>query len=114
MNTFELLQKAIKERKTISFDYNKKGELSNRIANPYVLYIYTSKNGEESTKLGIVQIGGDSDSKESKPFPSFRDFLGIEDVLNVKIMEDQPCFTPPFHEDYNPESDRYKNLIAKV
>lgn len=115
MNTFELLQKAIKERKPISFDYNKNGELSHRIVNPYVLYIYTAKQtGEESTKLGVVQIDGDSDSKEEKPFPSFRDFLGIEDILNVQILENEPSFIPPFHKDYNPDSDRYRNLIIKV
>jgi hypothetical protein len=115
MNTFELLQKAIIEKKSISFDYNKKGELSHRIWDPYVLYIYKSKtNWSESTKLGIVQTSGDSDSKDSKPFPSFRDFLAIEDILNVKILEDQPCFTFPFHEDYNPDSDRYENIIAKI
>lgn len=114
MNTFELLKKAIELKKSISFDYNKKGEISHRIADPYVLYNFISNAGKKSTKLGVVQTDGDSDSKDTKPFPSFRDFLSIEDVLNVRILEDKSSFQSPFHEDYNPESSRYENIIVKV
>lgn len=112
MNTLEILIKAINNRLPISFEYNKKGEISKRIGNPYVVYIFVSKLGVESTKVDVVQTAGDSDSKI--PFPSFRGFLNIEDIINLRILEDQPSFGPPFHGDYVPNSDRYKNPIAKV
>jgi|SRR3989304_7447289 len=112
MNTLEILIKAINNRLPISFEYSKKGIISKRIGNPYVVYIFVSKAGEESTKVDIVQTKGDSDS--GKSFPSFRSFLNIEDIINLKILEDQPSFDPPFHDDYAPNSDRYKNPIAKV
>ncbi len=114
MSTSEILKKAIEMKKPISFEYNKKGILSKRIGNPYVIYIFVSVAGDKSTKVDIVQTAGESDSKSDKPFPSFRGFLDIKNILNVKILEDQPSFGPPFHEDYVPNSDRYKNPIAKI
>ncbi len=112
MNALEILKQAIKNRQSISFEYNKKGEISKRIGNPYVVYIFVSKAGEERTKVDVVQTAGDSDS--GIPFPSFRSFLNIEDIINLRILEDQPSFGPPFHSDYVPNSDRYKNPISKV
>ncbi len=115
MSTLDILRQAIDERKSIEFEYNKQGRISKRIGNPYVVYIYVSKTtGKRSTKVDIVQTGGESDSIDTKPFPSFRAFLNIEDILNIKILEDISPLTPPFHEDYNPESDRYENPIAKI
>lgn len=112
MNTLEILIEAIHKRLPISFEYNKKGKISKRIGNPYVVYIFVSKGDEESTKADVVQTDGDSDS--GIPFPRFRGFLNIEDIINPKILDDQPSFGPPFHPDYVPDSDRYKNPIAKV
>lgn len=112
MNTLEILIKAINNRLPISFEYNKKGVISKRIGNPYVVYIFVSKAGVESTKVDVVQTDGDSDS--GIPFPSFRGFLNIKDILNLKILEDQPAFGPPYHSDYVPNSERYINPIAKI
>ncbi len=112
MNTLEVLIKAINNRLPISFEYNKNGEISKRIGNPYVVYIFVSRAGEESTKVDVVQTAGDSDS--GIPFPSFRSFRNIEDIINLKILENQSSFGPPFHSDYVPNSDRYKNPIAKI
>ena len=114
MNTLELLKKAIENKKPISFEYNKIGKLSKRIGNPYVIYIFVSQAGVKSTKVDIVQTAGESDSESDKPFPSFRGFLDIKNILNVEILENQPSFGPPFHKDYVPNSDRYKNPIAKI
>ena len=115
MSTLDILRQAIDKRKSIEYEYNKEGKISKRIGNPYAIYIYDAKTtGERNMKVDIVQTEGESDTKDTKPFPSFRGFLNIEDILNVERREDIPPLTPPFHEDYNPESDRYNNLIAKI
>ncbi len=114
MNTLEDLKQAIQNRQPISFEYNKEGKVKGtRFGNPYAVFIYTAKNTRiQSTKVHIVQTGGVSDTKEEKPFESFRMF-NIEDLTNVKILIDREFFTPS-HKDYKPESDFYKDVIAKV
>lgn len=113
MDNFSLLQDAIKNQNNIEFDYQKiDWSISHRIWDPYVLYIYKDKEGKESMKLGFVQTSGESSSKTDKPFPSFRDFIDIKDITNIVILNEK--FMSPFHKDYNPNSDRYINLIVKV
>jgi len=107
------LTEAIRNRKQISFEYNKPGKTSGvRIGNPHAVFILTTKGGIQSTKIHIVQTGGVSDSKEEKPFPDFRMF-NIEDLSNLKILNDLPSFEP-FLEKYNPGWDGYKDVIEKV
>lgn len=114
MNTLETLIEAINKKNQISFDYNKKGIITKRIGNPYAVFIYTAKNTRiQSTKVHIVQTGGDSDSKERNPFPSFR-MYNIIDLNNVTILKIKEPFSEPFHKDYKPESDFYKDVIAKI
>lgn len=113
MDVFSLLQDAIKNRNSIEFDYQKTDwSISHRIWNPYVLYIYRDKQGKETMKLDFVQTAGDSSSQTDKPFPSFRGFIDIQDISNLSIMDER--FSAPFHDDYNPNSDRYINPIVKV
>lgn len=113
MDNFSLLQSAIKNRNIIEFDYQKTDwSITHRIGDPYVLYIYRDKEGKESMKLDFVQTDGDSSTKTDKPFPSFRSFIDIKDIRNLLIGNDK--FTAPFHTDYNPDSDRYINLIIKL
>jgi len=114
MNTFETVKQAIEKRKPISFNYNKMGAISYRVANPYVIYIFVSKAGEQSTKVDVVQTGGDSESKDKNPLPSFRSFLAIEDITHVEILENEVSFGEPLHPDYKPDSDRYENPLAKI
>lgn len=112
MTILEILEQAIAEKKPISFTYNKDGRIqSNRIGNTHAVYIFTAISGEQSTKVDIFQTGGDSDTKNEKPLPSWRIFK-IEDILNVVILNNEPDFLPA--EGYKPESDRYKNVIAKI
>lgn len=113
MNTLDTLIEAISKRLPISFEYIKEGKKKGeRIGNPHAVFIYTAKNTRiQSTKVHIVQTGGVSDSKEDNPFPSFRMF-NLEDLNNVNILNDRDHFEPD--ENYNPEWDGYKDVIAKV
>lgn len=112
MNTLETLIGAINSKHQISFEYNKSGVITKRVGNPYAIFIYTAKNTKiQSTKVHIVQTGGDSDSIETNPFPSFR-MYNIEDLNNIIVLKE--TFDAPFHKDYKPESDFYKDVIAKV
>ena len=115
MNTLEALKHAINNKKPVSFEYDKEGKVKgSRIGNPYAVFIYTAKNTRiQSTKVHIVQIGGVSDSVDTNPFPSFR-MYNIEDLSNVTVLIDEDCFGSPYHENYNPEWDGYKDLIAKI
>ena len=113
MTILEKLIVAIKTKKSISFEYNKPGKTTGtRVGNTHAVFIFTSKVGEKSTKVHIVQIDGVSDSKEEKPFPDFRMF-NIEDLSNLSILENSPEFEPLF-EKYNPEWDGYKDVIEKI
>ncbi|MCK9399184.1 MAG: hypothetical protein M0Q51_04190 [Bacteroidales bacterium] len=115
MNTLEILIEAIKNRQPISFEYNKEGKVEGtRFGKPYAVFIYIAKNTRiQSTKVHIVQTGGVSDTREENQFESFRMF-NIEDLSNVKILEDEKVFGPPFHENYNPEWEGYRDVIAKI
>jgi len=112
MTNLELLTKAIQEKRKISFEYNKPGQTQGvRIGDPYAIFIYTAKNTRiQSTKVHIVQTGGDSNSKEEHPFPSFR-MYNIEDISNLELLEDS---YEPVNKDYNPDWDGYSDVIIKV
>ena len=115
MNTLEVLIEAINSRMPISFEYNKEGkEKGKRFGHPYAVYIFTAKNTRiQSTKVHIVQTGGVSDSKDENPFNSFRQF-NLEELSDVNILKNEKPFGPDLHENYKPESDWYKDVIAKV
>ena len=115
MNILDTLIHAIKNKQQISFEYNKEGKIKGeRIGNPYAIFIHTAKNsGVQSTKVHIVQTEGVSDSMNENPFPSFRTY-NIEELTNVTILTSREPFSPPFHENYNPEWEGYKDIIAKV
>lgn len=113
MTILDTLITAIRQRKPISFEYNKVGKVEGiRIGNPHAVFIFTSKAGVTSTKIHLVQTGGVSDTLESSPFPDFRMF-NIEDLSNVNLIEDGPGFEP-YYEKYNPEWEGYKDVIEKV
>ena len=115
MNTLETLTEAIKNRQQISFEYNKEGKVKGeRIGDPYAVFIYTAKNTRiQSTKVHIVQTSGVSDTIGKDEYNVFRMF-NIEDLNNVIILKDKKTFGEPFHKDYKPESEFYKDVIAKV
>ncbi|MFI5450712.1 hypothetical protein ACHMWN_01015 [Pedobacter sp. UC225_61] len=113
MPNLDLLIVAIKNRKPISFEYNKEGKIrGTRIGNPHAVFIFTSKTNVTSTKIHIVQTDGVSDSKELKPFPDFRMF-NIEDLTSMVVLEDSLSFEPHY-EKYNPEWEGYINAIEKI
>lgn len=113
MTNLDILIAAIKQRKPVSFTYNKPGKISGvRIGNPHAVFIFTSKSGEKSTKIHIVQTDGVSDSKDEKPFPDFRMF-NIEELDSLILLEESLSFEP-YYEKYNPEWDGYKDVMAKV
>lgn len=112
--SLQIITDAINTRKVIRYQYNKVGEPSGeRIGHPYAVFIFTSKAGAISTKVHIVQTDGDSKSVIENPFPSFR-MYNIEDLTNVRILENIPSFGEPFHELYRPESPMYIDVIVKI
>jgi hypothetical protein len=115
MNIIETLTEAIGKRHHISFQYNKLGKVQGiRIGHPYAVFIHTAKNTRiQSTKTHIVQIEGVSDTSYEKPFPSFR-LYNIEDLSDILILRDRPCFEEPWHINYNHSWDGYKDVIAKI
>ena len=113
MNTTDTLKKAIELRKSVSYEYNKPGKTpGKRIGNPYVIFVFTAQTGKRSTKLHIVQTTGVSDSDDRQPLPSFRTHE-IEWLSNVTILDNEANFTPN-HPDYNPNWEKYDNVIAQV
>lgn len=114
MSTLEILVQAIENRNHISYQYNKPGKVVGvRIGHPYAVYFFTAKSGAKSTKVHIVQIEGVSDTTSEKPFPSFRQY-NLEELSDLIILSDRPSFTEPWHVDYNPLSDWYKDVIIKI
>lgn len=112
MNTLELLKKAIKLKKPISFDYNKEGKVTGkRIGNIHAIFVFTNKNGEQDTKVDLYQTGGVSDTSVEKPLPSWR-FYSLDYFSNIEILESEQTFNEA--EWYKPESDRYIDVIAKI
>lgn len=108
--SLESIRNAITSNKPISFNYNKTGKIQGlRIGNPHAVWVMRKKDGTETTKVHIVQVGGVSDSGQE--FPSFRMF-DLKDVGDVSVLHDSPEFTPD--EKYNPEWDGYTFLIEKV
>lgn len=113
MNVTDTLKEAIALRKPIAYEYNKPGKTpGRRTGNPYVIFVFTAKDGRRSTKLHIVQTGGVSDSDDRQPLPSFRTHE-LEWLTNIQILNDQPSFDPS-HPDYNPSWEKYDNIVAKV
>jgi len=85
--SLETLIKAINNKNTIRYQYNKADEpVGERIGHPYAVFIFTSKAGLTSTKVHIVQIDGVSKSIAKSPFPSFR-MHNIEELGNIEILE---------------------------
>jgi hypothetical protein len=105
-----VLKKAIQERKSISFEYNKEGKVpGQRIGNPHAVFILRRLDETESTKVHIVQTEGVTDSVPN--FPEFRTF-DISELSGVEIIESKTPF--PINDKYKPESDMYRYVIAKV
>ncbi len=111
MNNLDLLSHAIREKKKISFEYNKPGKTSGqRIGNPYAIFILTAKSGVQSTKVHLVQTAGVSDSKDVSPFPDFRMF-NIQELSNIEVLDET---FEPTSKKYNPSWEGYKDVISKV
>lgn len=105
MNTFELLQKAIKERKPISFEYNKPGkDKGKRIGDPHAIFISTT----DKTNVDIYQRDGISEKGE---IPGWRPFT-IDFIDNIEILLNKPSFE--IAPDYNPESKKYVDILVKI
>tara|TARA_B100000378_G_C17818030_1_gene333333 strand:- start:167 stop:499 length:333 start_codon:yes stop_codon:yes gene_type:complete len=110
MAKLDMLIKSVENRQPISFQYNRADKTKGvRIGNVHAIFIFTSKKGEISTKLHIVQTDGVSDSGDKGDFPFWRTF-NIDFISDVKILEDLDRFE--IEEGYNPES--YDNPIAKI
>lgn len=111
MTNLEKLTHAIRNKNVISFEYNKPGKTpGKRIGDTYAVFIFTAKDGKQSTKVHLVQTGGVSDTSDKSPLPNFRMF-NIEDLTEVEIL------TSTFkniHQSYNPEWEGYSDVIEKI
>ena len=108
--SLETIKKAIEERNTISFTYNKPGKTpGERLGNPHAVWVMRRKDNTESTKVHIVQIDGVSDSGQE--LPSFRMF-DLNEIGDVEILFKMGTFEPSV--DYNPEWNGYTFVIAKI
>jgi len=106
MNTLDLLQKAINEKRSISFEYEKEGHpIGERIGNPHAIFIHS--NNTNNISIHIYQTDGVSSSMENKS--DWRTFI-VEEVKNVKLLNSS--FTP--NRGYNPYSKMYNRVICKL
>jgi len=106
----DVLTEAIRDRRVIRYRYSKPDEPPGyRTGHPYAVFIYTDTKGIVSTKVHIVQTDGVS--KSNKPFPSFRTH-NLDGISEVKILDE--LFGEPYHQDYNPEWEKYIDVIIKI
>lgn len=111
MSNLEKLTHAIKNRNHISFEYNKPNKTSGkRIGHTYAVFIFTAKDGKQSTKVHLVQTAGVSDSSDKSPLPNFRMF-NIEDLSAVEVLADTFI---DIHHAYNSEWEGYSDVIEKI
>lgn len=104
------LKQAISLQMPISFSYNKPGKTSGkRIGNPHAVWVMRKNDGTESTKVHLVQTEGVSDSGQT--LPSFRMF-DLDMLTDVEVLGHSEKFN--ISDQYNPEWDGYKFVIAKV
>lgn len=108
--SLDVIRSAIEQKKPIAFEYNKPGKTpGRRIGNPHAVWVMRKKDGTESTKVHIVQVGGVTDSGQE--FPSFRMF-DLGEISYARVEVDSPTFE--VDDKYNPEWDGYTFIIAKV
>ncbi|QLY53509.1 hypothetical protein HV186_17865 [Citrobacter freundii] len=108
--SLRILQKAIQQRKPISFEYIKEGKVrGERIGDTHAIFIMRRQDNTESTKVHIVQTGGVTDSAPN--FPEFRMF-DLSELDNIRILDDLPEFE--INSGYNPSWTGYSNVISKV
>ena len=107
MDIRQELEKAIKNRKPIEFEYlgNVEGK---RVGNPHILYMKKNKDGTVPIYVVFWQVSGVSDSGV---LPNWRQFK-FNQITYVKVLEDEPSFEVA--EKYNEESDRYQVVLEKV
>jgi hypothetical protein len=109
MTKLELLIESVEKRLPVSFQYNKPGKTEGvRIGNVHAVFIFTAKDGTETTKVAVYQTDGVSDTAQE--IPGWRPLLNIEHVSDVKILEDLGQFEEA--DGYN--ADSYDKPIAKI
>ncbi|MDE6029496.1 MAG: BNR repeat-containing protein [Clostridiales bacterium] len=107
MDIRQELEKAIKNRKPIEFEYSGNVE-GMRVGNPHILYMKKNMDGTVPIYVDIWQVGGVSDSGE---LPNWRQFK-FDKIIYVKILDNEPSFEVA--EKYNEESGRYQVVLEKV
>lgn len=100
----DVLQKAIKSKLSISFNYKGEGF---RIGNPHALYSFTTKKNVTSIKIDIYQTSGHSSTHQK--IPGFREFI-TNNITDIELLNS----TFEESSDYNSSSERYKNSICKL
>jgi len=107
MDLLSILQRAIKERRSIEFEYNKSGKVpGRREGDPHAVFIHTRTN---NTTVDIYQTGGVSDTSQN--IPGWRPFL-LKHLDKVKILNRQFEIADGYAS--NPASGKYNRIIYKV
>ncbi len=110
MTNQELLIEAITQRKPVEYEYNRPGKIvGKRIGNPHIIFAGTTQEGFRRVWVHIAQTGGVSDTLVV--FPDWRMFM-TEFITEVKILDEEPDFS--LQEGYNPKSEMYSEILAKV
>ncbi len=102
----DVIISAINSRRLISFEYINANDMikRHRIGEPHALF---NHNTTKNLTVDVYQTGGYSSSTSN--IDDWRDFI-LDRMSNVIILEDR--FEP--RPSYNPNSDRYKNCLAKI
>ena len=110
MSTQELLIEAVRQRKPIEYEYNRPGKIiGKRIGNPHIVFAGTTSEGIKRVWIHIAQTGGVSDTLVT--FPDWRMFI-VEFITDIRILSEEPEFN--LQDGYNPDSDMYSEVLAKV
>lgn len=101
MPILDALQKAIKNKKVIEFNYKLEWI---RIWNPYAVYKHTNT---WNILLDLYQTKWYSNSNDKIPW--WREFE-VKDINNLKILDE----TFNINNQYKPNSERYSNYLFKI
>jgi hypothetical protein len=111
MNNQELIIEAINNRKPISFAIEKENHTpGERVGNTHAIYYHTLKNGDEKIYVDIWRTSGVV-TDLNDPLPKWKKYI-VEDLKKINVLNSETSFEPA--PGYNPNSENYNRVIAKI
>jgi hypothetical protein len=108
MDNLEILTRAIKMQKPISFDYYApEHAIGKRYGNPHAIFIHPTTN---NVNIDVWKTSGVS-TDATKPLPAWRQYR-LEFIRHISILEAEESFT--IARGYNPTSRQYSRVIVKI